>query len=56
MILSERDVYVASHVTQDVKDALRVESEREKSSMSRLVALALRDFLMKRGHQLKEQP
>lgn len=43
--LSERDVYVGAHVTDEVKEKLRYAASRRRMSMSALVSTILEDYL-----------
>jgi len=46
MILSDRDVFIGAHVTQEQKDAFREEAKRRRVSMSALVSEILEKFLI----------
>lgn len=45
MIISDRDVFVGAHVTDEVKEKLREEAARRKMSMSALIAEIVEKYL-----------
>lgn len=46
MIMSDRDVFLGVHVTQDVKDALKKEADRRRTAVSPLVYEILEQWLI----------
>jgi hypothetical protein len=50
--MSERDTFIAAHVTPRTKEALRAEADSRKVSMSALIAQILVDKLEDCGHDL----
>lgn len=50
MITSDRNEYIATHVTRLVKDALDLEAHLRKVSRSKLIYEALLEYLKRRGY------
>ena len=55
MILSDRDVFLASHVTPKVKAALRVQVRKEKTTMSMWIFKLVVRELRKKGHAVTDE-
>ena len=54
MITSDRNVFLAAHVTEQVKEALRKEARDKGLSMSLLAYAAVAEMLRKRGYDIRE--
>ncbi len=54
MITSDRNVFLAAHVTEQVKEALRKEARDKGQSMSFLIYVAISKMLRKRGYDIRE--
>ena len=54
MITTDRNKFLGGHVTESVKDAMRVEAQRRLISMSELQYLFLVEKLGQLGYQLPE--
>ena len=55
MIMSERHVYVAAHITEETKETLRQEAAKQGVSMSLLVSIAIVERLERYGHKLERK-
>ena len=56
MITSDRDVYVAGHVTQPVKDGLLQWKKKNDRSMSAFIAEAIEEKLRAEGIEIVDEP
>jgi hypothetical protein len=55
MTLSERQEFVGGHVTPEIKQALQKSARKRKTSVSKLIHLALVDFLIRDGFDVEEE-
>jgi predicted HicB family RNase H-like nuclease len=55
MITTNRNQFIGAHVTESVKNALRIEAKRQKISMSEFISAAVTLTLLKYGHKVVEQ-
>jgi len=55
MIASERDVFIAGHVTPTVKTAMRVQAARENLSLSAWLFKVIVKALQEAGHQVTDR-
>ncbi len=55
MITTDRDVFVGAHTTPEVKDALRAEARKRRTSISRLVHLEMLENLKRLGYPLTDE-
>jgi len=55
MILSDRDVYTAAHLTAEVKEALRVFAREQRKSMSAVIFEAVQEKLQKEGVKIEKE-
>jgi hypothetical protein len=54
VITTSRNQYIAAHVSETVKKSLQVEANRQKSSVSALIAKILAKELRLLGYEVKE--
>lgn len=54
--LSDRDVFVAAHVTQQTKEALKIESKIRNLSMSAFISQCLVEKLVDAGYTFEQTP
>lgn len=51
MIMTDRDIFIAAHVTQETKDRFKIEADRRKKSMSLIISELIEKFLETAEHE-----
>jgi len=54
MIMSDRDEFIGAHTTPEVKEALELERQKTKKSVSKIIHEAIVARLREAGYSIKE--